>query len=525
MNKVILVILDGFGIKTKYFGNAISKAKTPTIDYLLANYLAGALKAAGVAVGLPFQEPGNSEVGHITISAGRIVYQILQEISFTIADGRFFKNPTLLENINHVKKNKSQLHFVGLVSNSSVHSYLEHLLALMELAKKENLDDFVIHFISDGKDDKPENGVEVCRSVMDKIKELRIGRIGTMIGRFYAMERDGYWERTETTYNLLTQGLGEKISDPIDYLKTSYQNNLTDEFIKPAILSYQDSRFKIQDSRIKDNDAVVFFNFRKDSMRQLAQSFVGDDFKFFGRKKLNNLFISTFTRYDDNLNTHIIFEPLRVKNSLAEVIEKNNLKQLRIGESFKYAHISYFFNCGQETAYKNEERIIVPSLDEITIEDNPQLMAPWLTQNLIKAMKEKRHDFIVVNFANADVLGHTGNFEAIVKAIESLDNQLSYILEELDDWTLIITADHGNAEEKIDIFNGEVRTGHSLNNVPFWLVDQTFKKNIPQKIKLDDLKVIGLLSDVAPTILDILRIEKPSEMTGESLLKQLIIDN
>ncbi|MBI3631281.1 MAG: 2,3-bisphosphoglycerate-independent phosphoglycerate mutase [Candidatus Staskawiczbacteria bacterium] len=467
MKKVILVILDGFGIKTDYFGNAISRAQTPNLDYLLANYPAGALKAAGTAVGLPFQEPGNSEVGHITISAGRIVYQILQKISFAIADGSFFKNKTLLEAISHVKKNKSQLHFVGLVSNGSVHSYLEHLFALMELAKKENLDDFVIHFISDGKDDKPENGIEILGSVMSKINELGIGRLGTLIGRFYALERDGYWERTETTYNLLTRGLGEKISDPVNYLKTSYENNLTDEFIKPAILSYQDSRFKIQDSRIRDNDAVVFFNFREDSIRQLTKSFVDDNFKFFERQKLNNLFVATFTKYDDYLNTHIVFEPLKVENSLAEVVEKNGLRQLRIGESFKYAHVSYFFNCGQETAYQNEERVIVPSLDEVTIEENPQLMAPKLTQAIIKAMKEKVHDLIVVNFANADVLGHTGNFEAITKAIESLDGQIGCLLEELEGWNLVITADHGNAEEKIDIFNGEVRTGHSLNNVPF----------------------------------------------------------
>ena len=526
MKKVILIILDGFGIKTDYFGNAIAKAKTPSLDYLLANYPAGALKASGTAVGLPFQEPGNSEVGHITISAGRIVYQILQKISFAIADGSFFKNKTLIEAINHVKKNKSQLHFLGLVSGGSVHSYLEHLLALMELAKKENLNDFVLHFISDGKDDKPENGVGVMESVISKINELGLGRIGTIVGRFYAMERDGYWDRTEITYNLLTQGIGEKISDPIDYLKTSYQVNLTDEFIKPAILEIQDSGFNPpvggQDSIIKDDDAVVFFNFREDSTKQLAKSFVDDDFKFFERKKLNNLFVSTFTKYDDYLNAHIIFEPLIVENSLAEVVEKNALKQLRIGESFKYAHVSYFFNCGRGTPYKNEERIIIPSFDEAKVEANPQLMAPQLTQNIIKAIKENKHDFIVVNFANADVLGHTGNFEATVNAVESLDRQLGCLLDELEDWTLVITADHGNAEEKIDIFNGEIKTEHTLNNVPVWLVSKNFKKDTPQKIKLDNLKVIGLLSDVAPTILDILKIEKPNEMTGESLLPGLV---
>lgn len=514
--KVILVILDGFGIKADFFGNAISNAKTPNLNYLLANYPAGALKASGTAVGLPFQEPGNSEVGHITISAGRIVYQVLQNISFAIADGSFFKNKILLEAINHVKKNKSQLHFLGLVSNGSVHSYLEHLMALMELAKKENLSDFVLHFISDGKDDQPENGIEVMRLVLNKINDLGLGRIGTIIGRFYALERDGVWERTEITYNLLTQGVGEKISDPINYFQTSYQNNLTDEFLKPAILTGS------TEPTIKDNDAVVFFNFRKDSIRQLTQSFANDDFKFFPRNKLSNLFLATLTRYEENLNTQVVFEPLVIENSLAEIIEKNNLKQLRIGESFKYAHVSYFFNCGKETAHDNEERIIISSLDEALVEKNPQLMAPQLTENIIQALKKDQADFIVVNFANADVLGHTGNFEATVRAVELLDEQLGRIFNELKDWTLVVTADHGNAEEKIDIFSGEVRTKHTLNNVPFILVNEFFRKRAPQETKLADLGVVGLLFDVAPTILELLEIKKPKEMTGQSLLPRLI---
>lgn len=531
--KIILIILDGFGIGPDFFGNAILKAKTPTFNFLLSHYPAGALKADGVSVGLPYSEAGNSEVGHITISAGRIVYQILQRISFAIKDGSFFKNKTLLDAVGHVKKNKSRLHLLGLVSSGSVHSYYEHLIALIDFAKKENLDDLVIHFISDGKDAKPHEGKEILKNLLSYCSHSGLGRIGTIIGRIYAMERTSRWDRTERVYNLLVQGAGNKIKDPLVYMEDSYQKNITDQNLEPAIVESDKGAI------IKENDAVVFFNFREDSARQLAESFTESDFQNFERKKINNLYFTTMVEYEKKISAKAVFEPWSVKNSLAEIISLSGLRQLRLAESLKYAHVSYFFNCGSEENFPNEDRIIISSNAEVSPENNPHLKAMEITDKLIENMSQDKYDFAVVNFANADVLGHTGNFEAIVKSIEFLDSQLKRVVEEATkkDWTLVITSDHGNAEEKLDPLSGEAKTEHTLNDVPIWLVSNEFKFNpssslsrqeklssqaSEEKNKNWNLKTIGFLSDVAPTILELMEIKKPIEMTGGSLLKALL---
>lgn len=537
--KIILIILDGFGIGPDFFGNAILKAKTPVFNFLLSNYPCGALKAAGISVGLPYNEPGNSEVGHITISAGRIVYQIIQRISFAIKDGSFFKNKTLLEAIEHVKKNKSRLHLLGLVSSGSVHSYFEHLTALIDFAKKENLDDLVIHFISDGKDAKPYEGKEILKNLLSYCSYSGIGRVGTMIGRAYGMERTGRWDMTERAYNLFIRGDGNKIKDPLLYMEESYQKKITDQILEPAIVESD------KEAIIKENDSVIFFNFREDSARQLAEAFTAPDFKNFKRKKINNLYFATFVEYEKKIPAKVVFKSLSVKNSLAEIISLSGLRQLRIAESIKYAHVSYFFNCGREENFLKEDRVIIPSNIEAFNEINPRLKAMEITDKLVEIMGQDDYNFVVVNFANPDVLGHTGNFEAIVKGVEFLDNQLKRVVETATakDWTLLITADHGNAEEKFDPLSGEVKTEHTLNNVPICLVSNEFKFNSlagqftradlsapdnmsararVEKNKIWNLKTIGFLSDIAPTILELLDIKKPVEMNGSSFLKILL---
>ncbi len=510
--KLILLIIDGLGIRPNFFGNTFFKAKTPTLNYLFKHYPTGTLKAAGISVGLPYSEPGNSEVGHITISAGRIIYQILQRISFAIRNGEFFKNPALLGAINHIKKNNSQLHLLGLVSSGSVHSYLEHIYALFELAKKEGLENFTLHFITDGKDAKLNEAKKIMNSVIERFNELKIGRLGTIMGRSYAMDRVDNWAMTKSAYELLTQGQGEKITDPISYLEESYQKEITDESIKPAITD--------QNLIIKDNDAVIFFNFREDSARQLTKAFVQEDFNNFKRKKLDNLYFATFTEYEKGLPTKVAFNFPPIINSLGEVISLNNLKQVRLAESLKSAHVKLFFNCGQEDPFINEERIIIPSLQEFSIKRDPYLKAPQITEKLTALMTEDKHNFIVVNFANADIIGHTGNFEETIRALEIIDNQIKIIYETLKNWTLIITADHGNVEEKIDPRSGEAKSEHSLNNVPFCLIGKRFKKEIITA--QHELKTIGFLSDIAPTILELLDLKKPIEMSGTSLLKTLL---
>lgn len=520
MNKVVLLILDGFGSGKDFFGNAILRAKTPTFDMLGARFRAGLLRASGVAVGLPFNEPGNSEVGHFTIGAGRIIYQSLQRISFSIKDGSFFKNPTLLEAIHHVKSNGSTLHLFGLVSSGSVHSYLDHVKALIEVAHREAVPHTVLHIITDGRDALPEEGIKILAEVGTLLREYG-GRIevGTMIGRTYAMDRDHDWAKTKMAYDLLREGKGEKVASFTEHLKNSYGHGIYDADILPAVLEGKES-----DVLVGAHDALLMFNFRRDSMRQITEAFSDPAFSVFPRVLPEDLYIGTMVSYRDDLPCRVLFPQEDLKNGIGEIVSNAQLPQLRVAETDKYAHVTYFFNLGREHSFPNEERVLIPSLSMGNLVENPEMKAFEIAREVCAAIEKGTQGLIVANFANADMLGHTGNFEATVRAIEALDTAIDMIVRSVlaSHYTLLITADHGNAEDKIDPRTGEAKTEHSMNGVPLYLVGNEYRRSTDTIIKRGELPPIGFLSDVAPTILEILKIPKPQEMSGISLLNQLI---
>lgn len=521
-NPIILVIFDGFGAGPDKPNNAVKKALTPTLNEIKRLFPSTSLQASSAAVGLPWGESGNSEVGHLTIGTGRIIYQHLPRIIFSIRDGSFFKNPSFLNAIQHIKTNNSRLHLVGLVGSGSVHSYIDHLYALLELGKQENISEKVfLHLFTDGKDSPPREAAKFIKNIKERLDKTQTGKIATLIGRFYSMDRDNNWDRTETAYKLLTEGKGEISKDPVAAIEKQYKDNIDDAYIKPIVITDETEK----PISISDNDAVIFFNFREDSERQFAKSFVLPQFDKFSRRKLENLCFVTITEYEQNLPAQVAFPPIDVKNSLGEVFSQAGKKQLRMAETVKYAHVTYFFNGGKETPFPGEERILMPSAPFTHIEQQPTMAAYEITDKLLNILEKKIYDFFVVNYANADMIGHTGNFDATIKAVETLDRCLGLLYKWVmeNDATLILTSDHGNAEEKFDLLTGEPRTEHSSNPVPFHLVIPRLKH---EKSNLElagsGIEIGGLLSDVAPTILELAGLPKPPEMNGRSLLKILI---
>lgn len=511
---IVLVILDGYGRGPENAANAIFKAKKPNIDFIEKNFPMTNLQASGIAVGLPWGEEGNSEVGHLNLGGGRIVYQYLPRITFAIRDGSFFKNPELLGAAEHVKKNGSSLHIIGLISQGNVHSYIDHLYALLDFAKNEDLKNVYIHAFTDGRDSPPKDSLTFYEKIKNKLlKEYPFAKIADLIGRYFALDRDNNWDRTEKTYRLLTESRGEIYGDVSTAIKSDYDKNVTDEFIEPKVMGKEP---------IKNNDAVVFLNFREDSARQLTGAFVLEDFKEFERKKIDNLYFVTMTRYEKDLPTHILFEPLTIDNSLAKLISDAGKLQIHITETEKYAHVTYFFNGGIESPFKGEERLLIPSKIYSNFADNPTMSAYEVTEKVVESVESKKYDFIVVNYANPDMIGHTGDFKAVTKAIEIVDDKIGQIMEAIlkNNGVLIITADHGNADEKINLLTGAPLTEHSLNPVPFYLVGNDFKREKSQEdIEVSKLEVSGILADVAPTILELMELPQPPEMTGKSLLK------
>lgn len=511
---VVLVILDGYGRGPENAANAIFKARKPNIDFIEKNFGATNLQASGIAVGLPWGEEGNSEVGHLNLGGGRIVYQYLPRIIFSIRDGSFFKNLELLGAALHVKKNNSDFHIIGLLGQGNVHSYIDHLYAILDFAKNEKLERVFIHAFTDGRDAPPRDSLEFYSKIKNKLKQdYPFARIVDLVGRHFAMDRDNNWDRTEKAYRLLTESRGE-ISDSVENaIKSDYGKNLTDEFIEPGV---------IENKPIKNNDAVIFLNFREDSARQLTEAFVLENFDKFKRKKISDLYFTAMTRYDKNLPLHVLFEPLSVNNPLAKIISDAKKFQIHIGETEKYAHVTYFFNGGIEAPFINEERLLVPSQHDHNFSQNPAMAASEITEKVIESIESKKYYFIIVNYANADMIGHTGDFEATVKAIEILDEKIGQIMEAAlkANGALLITADHGNADEKIDLLTGAPLTEHSVNPVPFYLIGNDFKREKSQEeIEVGKLEVGGILADVSPTILELMGLPQPPEMTGKSLLK------
>jgi len=510
---IVLAILDGWGIGTFDESNPIYYAHLPTILDIEKNYPCGALQASGLALGLPWEEEGNSEVGHLTIGTGNVFYQYYPRISLAIENKTFFTNEALLGACNHVKKNNSALHLIGLISKGNVHSSLDHIDALLELVSKAEIKECYIHVITDGRDSPPESAVSLISHVNEMIEKHKAGMIVSVIGRYYAMNRDEHWDRTKMAYDLLT-----KDTYPVhtieDATKKTYARGFNDEYIDPSAINIH--------KPIKDNDGIIFFNFREDSMRQLAGAFAIPTFSAFEKKQLNNCYITTLTEYFENSTAHIAFSKETAKTCLSKIFSDLGKQQLHVAETQKYAHVTYFFNGLVDAPFPNEYRVLIPTLDIPHPEQKPEMMASAITDRILLALRENTFDFIVVNYANPDIIAHTGNYNATLEAVRVIDREIKRLLDEVlkNNHILLITSDHGNAEVLLNLNTGEPETKHNPNPVPFYLIGNEFKKTKPRE-GFYRLRTIGILSDVAPTILELAHIPKPASMTGQSLLSQL----
>lgn len=521
---LLIILLDGFGISSQTQGNPAAEASTPTFHEIESFFPFTTLQASGIAVGLPWSEPGNSEVGHLTIGAGRVLYHHLPRIISSVADGSFFENEALKKAAAHVRANRSCLHIAGLVSSGSVHSNINHLYALFEFAARERIEKVFLHAFTDGKDALPEEGASFFSSLEDRTKkEFPPVTIATIVGRFFAMDRDNRWDRIEKTYLLLTEEVGNAATSPHEYLTSSYAKGVSDEFVEPGVFPGPEHGPR---GTIRDNDAVIFFNFREDSMRELTHAFVDDSFSHFPRKKVKNLFVATMTEYEKNLpGVASAFPRLEVTHPLVEVLGNAGMTHLHIAETEKYAHVTYFFNGGREEPYPGEERILIPSFSTPHFDLVPEMRSPDITEAIIHNFK--RFDIIIVNYANADMVGHAGNFEAATKAINVLDGEIKKILGTItqEGGVAIITADHGNIEMKRDTISGAKLTAHSTDPVPLYLIGNEFRREVPRtdaEIKNRKSSPAGIITDIAPTVLELLGISKPEEMTGKSLLQTLL---
>lgn len=525
---VILIILDGWGLSPEYEGNAIAQARTPILSGLKENYPYTALQAASIAVGLSWGEMGNSEVGHTIIGAGKIIYQNLSRITLAIQNRSFYENPTLLEAIAHAKKNNSNLHLVGLASSGGVHSHIDHMFAILELAKEKKFNHVFLHLITDGRDTPPNVGKKYIEQVENKIKEVGTGNIATITGRYWAMDRNNNWPKIKKAYEAMVFGIGARESDALSAIENSYKKNITDEFIEPVIISSKETENPI--ATIQDNDSVIFFNFREDRARQLTEAFVADDFNGFPRsRKLENLYFATMTEYKNGLPAKIVFPPEKITEPLGKVISEKKLSQLRIAETEKYAHVTYFFNGGNEKPFDGEKDVLIPSPSVSRFDEAPEMSAYAITERVLEEIATLKYDFVLMNFANADMVGHTGNMKAIIEAVETVDKCVGRIIEETKKYNaaILITADHGNAEQKINLQTGEILTEHTANPVPFWVVADEFKCASPETndakiLNEQSINIQGLLADIAPTVLDLMNIKKPAEMTGQSILPALL---
>ncbi|MDP3762858.1 MAG: 2,3-bisphosphoglycerate-independent phosphoglycerate mutase [bacterium] len=514
----VLIVLDGLGVP-QMPDSPLAEAKLPTFKSLEENFPFTSLQASGVAVGLPWGEEGNSEVGHLTMGAGRVIYHHLPRIEVSIQDGSFFKNEALLKAKEHVLKNNSALHFLGLFSSGSVHAYPDHLYALLEFAKREGISKVYLHLFTDGRDaPAKEAGTFLQELEMRLAQNYPFAQIASLIGRDLAMDRDDHWDKIGRAYGLLVKGEGTIFKKASEYAAKEYGEGRTDEFIEPG-------RIENQESRIKNHDAAVFFNFREDSARELTRAFTEESFDKFAREKVPDLLFLTMTEYEKNMPALVLFGQLEADWPISRALSERGLSQLHVAETEKYAHVTYFFNGGRERPYPKEERILVPSLAGARFDENPGMSAAKVTETILENLG--KYDFILANFANADMVGHTGNFEATAKALEVLDFSIGRIMPKVLELggVLIITSDHGNAEEKRYRFTGEKKTKHTANPVPFFVVANEFKRKNPrsgEEISKNYFQVGGVLTDVAPTILELLKISKPAEMTGISLLPKLL---
>ena len=521
----VLISLDGWGIDQPSRGNCITSANTPVFDDLITRYPVMSLQSSGEAVGLMWGEMGNSEVGHLSMGTGHIVYQSLPRINKSITSGDFFKRDALLQLKKFIIKNNSTLHLLGLVSDGGVHSHIDHLFALLDFCKENTITKVCVHVILDGRDTKQDGGLEYVKSLKKKLSEIGFGQIATVSGRYYPMDRDQRWDRIELAYLAMTQGKSlNSFSDPIQAIEKSYEEGVYDEEFKPAVIKKND----VPVGLVEDKDALVFFNFRSDRARQLTSAFVLPGFEKFSRKKyFANMFFCSFTNYDKDLPVDaVVFPPEHIENPLAKVISDNNMKQLHIAETEKYAHVTYFFNGGKEDPFPGEDRILVPSPPVANYAEKPEMSAVEITEKVVKAVSENKYNFIIINFANADMVGHTGDIEATKKAVEVADACMGRIVKTVleKDGNVVITADHGNAESLIRPMTGEIEKEHTSNPVPCVIVGYTFEGKASGfgteavGTDLSILKPSGMLVDISPTILKLMGLTIPKEMQGTPLI-------
>lgn len=508
---LVLTILDGWGLREEREGNAIALAELPNYNLLLQNYPNTSLRCSGEDVGLPHGQMGNSEVGHLNIGAGRIVYQELTRITKEIKDGSFFLNPQLLKTMERVKTQGGNLHLLGLISDGGVHSHLDHLYALLAMAKSLDLTQVYIHAFLDGRDVAPTSGLSYIKELEIKCKELGIGKIATVMGRYYAMDRDRRWERVELAYQAMVQGEGEKATLAQMAIEAAYDSGITDEFLLPTVLLDEKGK---PISLIQKGDSLILFNFRADRAREITRAFTDEDFTGFSRPGgYPNVHYLCFTQYDIDIKAPVAFPQQDLRETLGEVLAKEGLKQLRIAETEKYAHVTFFFNGGVEAPNQGEDRVLIPSPKVATYNLKPEMSAFEVTERLLTELEKDFYQVVILNFANPDMVGHTGNLEAAIKAVEAVDVSLGKLVEKVlnKEGMMLITADHGNAEMMLDPETGGPYTAHTANLVPFILVAKDL-----QAAKLLE----GSLRDIAPTMLNILGIEKPEAMTGQSLVRK-----
>ena len=505
---VVLMILDGYGLNDNCEHNAVCEGKTPVMDQLMSQCPFVKGQASGLAVGLPEGQMGNSEVGHLNMGAGRVVYQELTRITKSINDGDFFNVPEFLTAVENCKKNNSALHLFGLVSTGGVHSHLNHIYGLLELAKRNGLEKVYVHCFLDGRDTAPTSGKEFIEELEAKMKEIGVGKIASISGRYYAMDRDNRWDRVEKAYKVLTTGEGETAESAVAAMEASYAKDVTDEFFVPTAITENGKPI----ATIKDNDTVIFFNFRPDRAREITRTFCMDDFDGFDRGARKNVKYICFTEYDVTIpNKEVAFKKVELKNTFGEYLAAHDMTQARIAETEKYAHVTFFFNGGVEEPNKGEDRILVKSPKVATYDLQPEMSAPEVCDKLCAAIRSEKYDVIIINFANPDMVGHTGILDAAIKAVETVDTCVGKAVEALKevDGQMFICADHGNAEQLVNYETGEPLTSHTTNPVPFILVNADPSYT---------LKEDGCLADIIPTMIELMGMEQPAEMTGKSLL-------
>lgn len=511
---VVLVILDGWGLNPDPTNNAIALADTPNLDKLWAEYPHTALNASEHAVGLPYGQMGNSEVGHQNMGAGFVVYQELTRLDTAIEDGSFFDNPELVGACDHVIANGSTLHLLGLLGPGGVHSHWTHLFALLEMAKRKGITKVVYHAFTDGRDTPPTSGIGFMQTVLDRMQEIGVGRVGSVGGRYYAMDRDNRWERVKSAYDTLVHGQGARFGDALSVFSASYAAGITDEFIVPCVVAGEGE----EPSTIKHNDAVIYFNFRSDRGREMTRAITDEPFEEFDRGgKIEDLFFVTLTRYASNLNVHVAYQAMEVRVPLARVLSDRGMKQFHIAETEKYAHVTFFFNGRIEQPFPGEDRVLIPSPKVATYDLMPEMSAHGISEALTENIRSGKYDFMVANFANGDMVAHSGKLDATIKACEVVDQCVSEVWGAIQEMggVLIITADHGNADLMVDPVTGEPHTYHTLNPVPFIMA-------APEDSELRSmaLREGGRLCDISLTVLDVLGIDSVPDMTCQTLLNR-----